>query len=91
MQVSKKGKIQSYRGPRTTLAEDHFFSSMCRAYPRHGMASIFPLLFCDASIDLSAAGVLPEEILDRRLVKKGNASQLKVLIKWATIPVSSAT
>jgi hypothetical protein len=42
-------------------------------------------------IDLSAPGVGPEEILDRRLVKKGNASHLQILVKWTKFPAASAT
>ena len=42
-------------------------------------------------VDLLAPGVIPEEILDHRLVKKGNASHLQVLVKWTTSPASSAT
>ena len=33
----------------------------------------------------------PEQILDRRLVKKGNAAIPQVLIKWKDIPATSAT
>lgn len=33
----------------------------------------------------------PEEILDRRLVKKGNAAIPQVLVKWKGIPATSAT
>lgn len=42
-------------------------------------------------LDLSLPGVVHEEILDRRLVKKGNAAYLQVLVKWSTVPASSAT
>ncbi|XP_073358271.1 uncharacterized protein [Aegilops tauschii subsp. strangulata] len=42
-------------------------------------------------LDLSVPGVTPEEILDRRLVKKGNAAHLQVLIKWSNVPVEAAT
>ena len=37
-----------------------------------------------APLDLSDPEIQPEEILDRRLVKKGNATHLQVLIKWTT-------
>lgn len=36
-------------------------------------------------------GMLPEEVLDRRLVKKGNAPYLQVLVKWSGVPTTSAT
>jgi hypothetical protein len=42
-------------------------------------------------LQLDIADLEPEEILDRRLVKKANASYLQVLIKWSTIPASMAT
>ena len=42
-------------------------------------------------VDLTSLGVIPEEILDRRLVKKGNVAHLQILVKWATVPASSAT
>lgn len=40
---------------------------------------------------LDAADVWPEEILDRRLVKKGNAAHVQVLIKWSSLPAHQAT
>lgn len=40
---------------------------------------------------LDRADLVPEEILDRRLVKKGNASLAQVLIRWTGLPASSAT
>jgi hypothetical protein len=33
----------------------------------------------------------PEKILERRMVKKGNAAILQVLVKWRNIPEDSAT
>lgn len=42
-------------------------------------------------LDLSVPGVLPEQIMDRRLVKKGNAAHLQVLIKWMPVPEPYAT
>ena len=42
-------------------------------------------------MDLQASDVLPEKVLSRRLVKKGNAAVLQVLIKWSNIPEASAT
>ena len=53
-----------------------------------------PSLVCPTlpvPLDLSVPGVKPEEILDRRLVKKGNASYLHILVKWSSIPAASAT
>jgi hypothetical protein len=35
--------------------------------------------------------VVPLEILDRRLVKKGNKAVSQVLIRWSNIPHESAT
>jgi hypothetical protein len=42
-------------------------------------------------LQLDVANLQPEEILDRRVVKKANASYLQVLIKWTTLPASTAT
>jgi len=43
------------------------------------------------SIQLDAVEVIPEQILDRRLVQKGGTAVPQVLIKWKTLPPSSAT
>lgn len=40
---------------------------------------------------LDRVELMPVEILDRRLVKKGNASLAQVLIRWTDLPASSAT
>ena len=42
-------------------------------------------------LEVDASEVFPEEILDRRLSKKGNKAQLQVLIKWTSLPASEAT
>jgi hypothetical protein len=41
--------------------------------------------------DLSGPGIWPEEIMDRRLVQRGNHAVPQVMIKWSGLPVSSAT
>jgi len=41
--------------------------------------------------DLSAADLVPEAVLARRLVKKGNCAIPQVLIKWSHLPSTSAT
>ena len=41
--------------------------------------------------DLSAADLVPEAVLARRLVKKGNRAIPQVLIKWTHLPSTSAT
>jgi hypothetical protein len=33
----------------------------------------------------------PEEILERRLGKKGNAAYVQVKVKWTSLPLSQAT
>lgn len=40
---------------------------------------------------LDTEDLSPTEILDRCLVKKGNAALLQVLVRWATLPVEFAT
>lgn len=42
-------------------------------------------------VDLSLKEIQPKVIVDRRLVKKGNAAHLQVLIKWTSLPASMAT
>ena len=42
-------------------------------------------------LDLSAADLVPEAVLARRLVKKGNCAIPQVLIKWSHLPSTSAT
>jgi hypothetical protein len=42
-------------------------------------------------VDLSRTGIIPEEILDRRLVCKGNQVVPQILIRWSSVPVESAT
>jgi hypothetical protein len=41
--------------------------------------------------DLEAAAVVPATIIDRRLVKKGNAAVPQVKLTWTGLPASSAT
>jgi hypothetical protein len=41
--------------------------------------------------DLSGPGIWPEEIVDRRLVRRGNHAVPQVMIKWIGLPISSAT
>lgn len=42
-------------------------------------------------VNLSSANVVPELILERRLVKKGNQAVPQVLIKWSNLPSQAAT
>ena len=41
--------------------------------------------------DLDAQEVIPEAILERRLVKKGNRAVPQVLIKWTNVPAATVT
>jgi hypothetical protein len=41
--------------------------------------------------DLSARDLEPEQVLERRLVKKGNTAIPQVKIKWCNLPETSAT
>lgn len=43
------------------------------------------------TLELDLLEVQPEEILDRRLVKRGNAALLQLRIRWSTMPKSMAT
>ena len=42
-------------------------------------------------LQMDVAELFPQEILDRRLVKKANAAYLQVLIKWSMMPASMVT
>ena len=44
-----------------------------------------------SSVDLHSVELDPEQVLERRLVKKGNAAIPQVLIKWTRLPAASAT
>lgn len=41
--------------------------------------------------NIDAASATPEQVLDRRLVKKGNTAIPQVLVKWSRLPDASAT
>jgi hypothetical protein len=41
--------------------------------------------------DLQATEAVPEQILQRHLVKKGNAAVSQVLVTWSGLPTTSAT
>jgi hypothetical protein len=42
-------------------------------------------------VDLSQDGVEPEQVLDRRMVRKGNHAITQVLVKWTGLPVETAS
>lgn len=42
-------------------------------------------------VDLSQGGIEPEQILDRRMVRKGNRAIVQVLVKWTGVPEEAAT
>jgi hypothetical protein len=42
-------------------------------------------------VDLSQGDVEPEQILNRRMVRKGNNSFVQVLVKWTGLPADAAT
>lgn len=42
-------------------------------------------------VDLTKTDIVPEEIIDRRLVRKGNQAVPQVLIRWSGVPVEAAT
>ena len=44
-----------------------------------------------ATTDIQAVETTPEQLLDRRLVKKGNTTIPQVLVKWAGITEASTT
>jgi hypothetical protein len=40
---------------------------------------------------LDATDTIPERVLDRRMVKKGNATIVQVLVKWTNVDEASAS
>lgn len=42
-------------------------------------------------VTLDDQEVQPEQIMERRLVQRGNKAVLQVLVKWTNIPITSAT
>jgi hypothetical protein len=40
---------------------------------------------------LNLAELEPEQIIDKRLIKKGNAAVTQILVKWTSLPVELAT
>jgi hypothetical protein len=74
--------------PSTSEVHSVFHVSQLKSYiPDH--TPVFTELPTQLQLDI--ADLEPEEILDRRLVKKGNKSYLQVLIKWSTLKADMAT
>ncbi|KAK1602459.1 hypothetical protein QYE76_071987 [Lolium multiflorum] len=74
--------------PSTSEVHPVFHVSQLKSYvPDH--TPVFTELPTPLQLDI--AELEPEEILDRRLVKKGNKSYLQVLIKWSTMKEDMAT
>ena len=42
-------------------------------------------------VDVSVANVVPEKVLDRKMVKKGNAVHVQVLMQWSGLSEEAAT
>ena len=74
--------------PANSLIHPTFHVSQLKAFtPDHTpVFSDLPPL-----VQLDGSDVLPEAILERRLVKKGNRAVPQVLIKWTKLPATSAT
>ena len=74
--------------PASSLIHPTFHVSQLKAFvPDH--TPVFSEL--PHQVQLDAEEVQPEDILDRRLVKKGNRVVPQVLIKWTNVPAASAT
>ena len=50
------------------------------------MFSFLPVL-----TDLEATAAVPDQVLERRLVKKGNTAITQVLVTWTGLPKDTAT
>jgi hypothetical protein len=42
-------------------------------------------------VDLTLTSAVPEEILQRRMVRQGNTAGVQILVKWQGLPISQAT
>ena len=74
--------------PASSSIHPTFHVSQLKAYtPDH--TPVFSEL--PPMVSLDGSDVVPEAILDRRLVKKGNNAILQVLIKWTKLTSTSAT
>lgn len=51
--------------------------------------TVFPQLPVEAQLDQEE--LIPEEILERRLVRKGGKQVIQVLVRWSTLPREAAT
>jgi hypothetical protein len=53
----------------------------------------YTLVFTElpSSVDLSVQELQPEQVLERRLVRKGNKAIPQVRVKWSTLPEAAAT
>jgi hypothetical protein len=88
--VLAKYEIMAYKLDLPAHSQVHpvFHVSQLKTYtPDHTL--VFTEL--PSPLQLDVAELEPEEILDRRMVKRDNATYLQVLIKWSTMPVSMAT
>jgi hypothetical protein len=74
--------------PPTSQIHNVFHVSQLKEY-RADYTPVFSELPAFPTLDTIAAE--PEAILDRRMMKKGNAPMIQVLIKWKTLPDEEAT
>uniref|UniRef100_A0ACD5V281 Uncharacterized protein n=1 Tax=Avena sativa TaxID=4498 RepID=A0ACD5V281_AVESA len=73
--------------------------ALARVHPVFHVSQLKPFtanyshVFSDlpATHDLAASATTPELILDRRLVRDGNAPAVQVMIKWMDLPIEAAT
>lgn len=74
--------------PPTSLVHPVFHISQLKPFvPKYTAESTeLPIL-----VSLDVADLMPEEILESRLIKKGNKTYLQVRIKWSNLPASSST
>jgi hypothetical protein len=74
--------------PPSSLIHPVFHASQLKTFiPDH--TPVFSSL--PVPLELNAEEVYPEEILERRLMKRCNGDHLQVKIKWSNLPVNVAT
>lgn len=74
--------------PADSLIHPTFHVSQLKAFVPDFSPTYSTLL---PTVDLAAEVLIPETVLDRRLVKKGNKAVPQVLVKWRSVPATSAT
>jgi hypothetical protein len=87
--VAKIGKVAyKLELPTTTKIHDVFHVSQLKRFVPENTAVSTDL---PVHIQLDSQNLEPEEIMERRLCKKGSAAHVQIKVKWTALPLSQAT